>query len=211
MKITILTDNPQSWIILYIKKLVVELKKQHDVKWIYSSKDLEKGDIAIFLSCERIIPKKALKLNKHNIVVHSSDIPGGKGFSPLSWQILEGKNEYVNTLFEAAEKVDNGNIYYKDTIKLEGHELIEEIRKKDAESTFKLIRKFLEDYPNVNGKKREDKESFYRRRKSSDSELDINKTIKEQFNLLRIVDNERYPAYFVYKGQKYILHVHKEK
>ena len=33
-------------------------------------------------------------------------------------------------------------------------------------------------------------ESFYSRRWLSDSRLDVNKTIVEQFNLLRVVDNQ---------------------
>ena len=49
----------------------------------------------------------------------------------------------------------------------------------------------------------------YRRRKPTDSKLNINKSLKEQFNLLRIVDNKKYPAYFEYKDQKYILKIFK--
>lgn len=210
IKITLLTDNPDSWIISHMKSFLELLKKKYDVKWIFSSKDLEKGDIAIFLSCERLISSKLLSLNKHNLVVHSSELPKGKGFSPLSWQILEGKNEYVNTLFEAADAVDSGVIYYTDVVKFEGHELIDEIRKKDFDSTVKLIIKFLEDYPTVKGKKQAGEESFYRKRKPEDSEIDINKTIKEQFNLFRISDNQRYPAFFRCAGQKYVLKINKE-
>lgn len=32
----------------------------------------------------------------------------------------------------------------------------------------------------------------------------------EQFNLLRIADNENYPAFFILNGQKYILKIYKE-
>ena len=39
--------------------------------------------------------------------------------------------------------------------------------------------------------------------------LDPNKTIVEQFNLLRIVDNDRYPAYFNWLGQDYIMKIEK--
>ena len=51
------------------------------------------------------------------------------------------------------------------------------------------------------------KESFYRRRKPEDSKLDVDKSIKEQFNLLRTVDNDRYPAYFEMFGRKYIIKI----
>ena len=38
-------------------------------------------------------------------------------------------------------------------------------------------------------------------RVSPDSMIDVNKTILEQFNLFRIVDNERYSAYFDFLGK----------
>ena len=55
------------------------------------------------------------------------------------------------------------------------------------------------------------KETFYPKRTKKDSELDIKKSIKQQFNKLRVVDNERYPAFFIMNGQKYILKVYKDE
>ena len=49
----------------------------------------------------------------------------------------------------------------------------------------------------------EGKSSFFSRRKPEDSELDVNKTIKEQFDLMRIADNERYPCFFNFRGHRY--------
>ena len=58
LKITLLTDNPHSWIMPYCNLLVEYLKKSFDVRWIDTTQDLKEGDIAIFLSCEKIIPKE---------------------------------------------------------------------------------------------------------------------------------------------------------
>ena len=52
--------------------------------------------------------------------------------------------------------------------------------------------------------------SVYPWRHPEDSELDINKAIKQQFNLLRVVDNEKYPAFFKYKNNRYIIKIYKE-
>ena len=41
----------------------------------------------------------------------------------------------------------------------------------------------------------------------SDSRLDPDDTIAQQFNLLRVVDNERYPAFFELLGRRYILKI----
>ena len=55
------------------------------------------------------------------------------------------------------------------------------------------------------------KSNFNEKRYPKDSQLNINKTIKEQFNHLRINDNKLYPSYFIYKGHKYIINILKEK
>jgi len=41
----------------------------------------------------------------------------------------------------------------------------------------------------------------------NDSRLDIDRSIKEQFNLLRVVGNEEYPAFFEINGHKYLLKI----
>jgi len=50
-------------------------------------------------------------------------------------------------------------------------------------------------------------ETFYEKRDKEGSKLDIDKTIREQFNLLRIVNNDDYPAFFELEGNRYILKI----
>ena len=59
-------------------------------------------------------------------------------------------------------------------------------------------------------KKQKGKETFYSKMTEKDNELNPNKTIKEQFNILRIVDNERYPAFFNLNGQEYTIKIWKK-
>lgn len=211
MKIQILTDKT-SWFNQYSSNLKAELEKLgHIVSLISSKNELKDGDIAFFLSCFEIIEEKYLKLNKHNLVVHESDLPKGKGWSPMTWQIIEGKNEIPIVLFEAQAGVDSGDIWLKDKIKLQGTELIDEWQNLQGEKTIELCIKFVEEYKTLKPQKQQGKEFFYKRRTPKDSELDINKTIKEQFNLLRTVDNEKYPAFFEINGEKYILKISKEE
>lgn len=208
MKVQILVDNINSWVLPYAKDLVSHVKNiTNDVSLIHSHEDIEKGDILVLLSCEQILKK--FDYNKHNLVVHASDLPKGRGWSPLTYAILEGKNDIPVTLFEAVEKVDAGKVYAKEFIHLEGHELIEEARVKLALKSNELILNFIADYPAVEGKEQEGEPTFYAKRKPSDSELDITKSIVEQINLFRVSDNERYPAYFFYKGFKYTLKIEK--
>jgi methionyl-tRNA formyltransferase len=208
MFIQILVDNINSWILPYAKKLRLLLLEQgHQAVLIHQHKQIQKGDFLFLLSCEQIL--KDLSLNKHNLVVHESDLPKGKGWSPLTWQVLEGKNQIPITLFEATEKVDAGDIYLQDFIDLEGHELVEELRQKQGEKTIALILKFINQYPDIKKKPQVGSESFYPRRTPKDSQLDPQKTIEEQFNLLRVCDNEKYPAFFYKDGIKYLLKIEK--
>jgi len=112
-------------------------------------------------------------------------------------------------MIEAVEEVDSGVIYYEDEICLEGHELNDEIRDGQGKATVRLVLTFIKDYPNITGKLQEGESTFYRRRTPADSQLDIKRSIEEQFNKLRVVDNNRYPAYFWNKGHKYIVKIYK--
>ena len=73
--------------------------------------------------------------NRHNLVVHESPLPTGTGWSPLTWQILEGTNQIQVVLFGAANEVDSGKIYLQEVLEFAGHELIDELQKAQAEST----------------------------------------------------------------------------
>lgn len=210
MKIQILIDNPESWFNKYVDDLMVEIYELgHGAIVIDNCNNIMPGDILLILSCNEIVPDKILKLNKNNIVIHASRLPKGRGWSPLTWQILEGENIIDICLFEAVSKVDSGNIYLMRHINLNGTELIGEIRDILAKVINQMILDYIRNYP-YKGHKQRGIPSYYERRTSKDSELDIDKTIKEQFNLLRVVDNVRYPAYFKYNGHKYILLIRKE-
>lgn len=206
-----MVDTKDSFLHDYISILITKLKeKGHDVTFIANHKNIMPGDCLFLLGCSKILSRTQLDLNKHNLVIHPSKLPEGRGSAALVWKILEGHNTIYITLFEATEKVDRGDIYFQEEINFEGHELCNEIRYKQTMKTFELVLKFVDAYPNIKSRKQEGKGSFYPKRKPDDSQLDIDKTIREQFNLLRVVDNNRYPAFFIHKGHKYTLKIFKE-
>ncbi len=66
--------------------------------------------------------------------------------------------------------------------------------------------------PNVSGVvpvKQIGEPTYYRKRSPSDSELSWDKTLGEQFNLLRVCDPERYPAFFRADGHRYSVTIRK--
>lgn len=205
MKIAILT-SPNQWFVPYAKAF----SQKQNIPLFLNPEEIRGFEVVFILSYHKILDKRFLKQNKHNLVIHGSNLPKGKGFAPLFHQILEGKNEIVFTLFEADEKVDAGAIYLQKTLHLEGLELYEELREKQALMYFELCLEFLKLYPNLKAKNQSGKESFYPKRSPKDSELNPNKSLNEQFNLLRICSNEEFPAFFYKNGKKFILKIYTE-
>jgi methionyl-tRNA formyltransferase len=211
MKITILTDDSDSWFIPFGYMLKGKLEDLgHTVYYVFNKSEIHLGDICYLLSCKHIIGIDDLNRNKNNIVIHASDLPKGKGFSPLQWQILEGKNDIVLTLFEAVEECDAGPFYIKDKIHFKGTELLDELREKLGLKIVEMAIHYVKNKDKLVPKEQVGESSFYRRRTLKDDEIDPNKTIIEQFNHFRIADNERYPLYFHYKGEKYYIKIFKE-
>lgn len=208
--IGVLTSN-QSWFVAYGEKLIGKLKeRKYNARQFSNHRDIsEDYEIIFILSYFKKIGKEYLKKHRHNLVVHESSLPEGRGWAPLFWQILEGKNEIPIVLIEANECVDEGSIYMKDCILLEGHELHEEIRTKQADKTIELCLQFLEDYERLETYIQKGEATYYKKRLPENSNLDINKDIKSQFNLLRIANNEKFPVFFEHKGYKYILKIYK--
>jgi len=209
MKIAILT-SPKQWFVPYAKELKNKLAGS---EVFYDHKKIPETFVFVFiLSYHRIIKKKYLDLRTQNIVIHGSDLPRGKGWAPIFWQILEGENNIPFTMLEAGEGIDDGDVYMKRSLKLTGLELNFELRRKQANFIIEMCLDFLENYDLYKkAKPQEGKETFYKKRKAEDSELNFNKSLKEQFNLLRIVDNEAYPAFFYRKNRKYIIKIYEEK
>ncbi len=202
-----------SWINLSIAELVIDLLGNgHTVAWAHSAAELPNGELCFYLSYSRIVNAQLRMRHRHNLVVHESDLPIGRGWAPMSWQILEGENEITVTLLEAEEDVDAGVIYLQEKIQLNGCELNSDWRRLQAKCTLKLCRQFVQTYPLVIEKARQQVglATFYSRRRACDSRLDPMKSIQEQFNLLRIVHNKNYPAFFELNNVRYVVHIEKD-
>ena len=97
----------------------------------------------------------------------------------------------------------------KDYFHIEDTCLYDDIRKSQGIATKELIKKFLSKFPRVKDEKQKGKSSYFKKRTHLMSEININKSIKSQFNLLRICNNEKWPAFFKFKGTKFILKIYK--
>ena len=207
-KIAFLFDKTNDWLSQYFPENLKSSSK-FDVNFFYEEEKIRGFDLVFILGYTKVIKGEILSSNKLLLLVHESDLPKGRGFAPVQWQILEGKSDINICLIEISDKVDTGNIFGKMVLSLNGSELYEEIRQKQALVTFKLINKFLEKYPNLKSEKQRGKPTFYRRRNLSDSQLDLDKSIRDQFNLLRICNNKDWPAFFELNGVRYEIKIDK--
>jgi len=211
--ILILSDA-ESWMTPDLEDLVMDWEAQgHRIDWRHDPAQAEAGDFCFCLSLGQLVPKAVRERFRHTLVVHESDLPRGKGWSPLTWQILEGQARIPVTLLEAAERVDSGPIYAQRWLQFQGHELIDELRAAQAAATRALCRWFVDDYPKgaEQARPQQGEESLYPRRRPDDSRLAPEQSLAAQFDLLRVVDNQRYPAFFVWRGERYTLAISEYK
>jgi UDP-2,4-diacetamido-2,4,6-trideoxy-beta-L-altropyranose hydrolase len=206
-RITLLSDRA-SWLNVWLPELVGELwQRGHAVRWIHSPSALCPGDVCLLLSCGRLLNPAQLSLHRYNLVVHESALPKGQGWSPMTWQILQGASSIPITLFEAVADLDAGPIHLQQQITLQGHELVDEWRSLQARATIDLCLTWFDHYKDIVSavQPQQGEATHFRRRKPVDSVIDPTLSLTDQFNLLRIVDNSKYPAHFWINGRKYTI------
>jgi UDP-2,4-diacetamido-2,4,6-trideoxy-beta-L-altropyranose hydrolase len=209
-KITILIEV-NSWLERYVNFLGRELQERgYVVSVVTDETQISSGWLCFILGFPKVVSSKTLKLNIHNLVVHESDLPGGRGFAPIAWQILDGKSSITMCLIEAIDAVDAGDVWLRHTLRIEEHDLSIDWRERQGLETVKMCLNFVESFWTLSSSPQKGKPSFYRRRSAEDSELDTNLSLKDQFNLLRVVDNDKYPAFFHHRGKRYILKIKKD-
>lgn len=208
MKISILNTSEQHPINPWLHKWIAQ-NSAHQVSLVHSKEQLNKGDLLFLISCEEIVTAADREKFVKTLVIHASDLPNGKGWSPHVWELLAGAEEIVVSLLEAEGKVDSGDIWDKLKIQIPKTALYEEINTLLFSAELQLMDFAIKNFNTVKPVKQslESPDSYWPKRKPQDSELDIDKTINEQFNLLRVSDPNRFPAFFYKDGIKFLVKI----
>lgn len=185
-------------------------ERSEDIQIIESPSQCRGGDFLFLISCHAIIDAALRSRYRHTLVCHASDLPHGRGWSPLVWQILEGRDDIVVTLLEAEDKVDSGRIWAKEVCHIAPSDLFDDISEKCAETQLILMAKAVDEEATITPTVQTGEPTFYPRRKPSDSELDPDKTLAEQFDLIRVSDPLRYPAFLRYRGEEYVIRIERK-
>lgn len=213
MKVSILCTDQNHPIFCEIEKWAQKAADLgHKVDLVSDKSRLAGGDFLFLLSCSQRIDREIRGKYRFNLLLHASDLPEGRGWSPHIWAIVKGKNRITVSLLEVNDPIDSGDIWLKTELTLMGHELLPEINEKLFASEFSLMDQAILGYQNIRPiAQKVCKQEVLSKRTPEDSRLDPEKSIAEQFNLLRVVDNSRYPAFFDFNGFRYLIKIQKSE
>jgi methionyl-tRNA formyltransferase len=212
MKIAVICTEPTHPVMPWLRRWQSEHQAfGHAVSLLGDRAQAEEGDILFLVSCGQIIGADIRARFRAVLVLHASDLPSGRGWSPHIWSILGGANTITVCLLEASEKVDRGAIWARKKFMLEGHELLPEINAKLFQVELDLMSEAVRDFGRITPQEQSAGlgEPMLRKRTPEDSRIDPHRTIAEQFELLRVVDSDRYPAFMELRGHRYLIKLEK--
>jgi len=135
------------------------------------------------------------------VCFHETDLPYGRGGSPLQNLITRGHKETFVTALKMSKELDAGPIYLKKPLSLEG--LAEEIFIRTANTVAEMIKIIITENPKP--KEQIGKSTLFKRRKPSQSKIPTEKNaLVDIFDHIRMLDAEGHPKAFLERdGFKY--------
>lgn len=143
-----------------------------------------------------VVPSEILEITTC-ICFHETDLPYGRGGSPLQNLIARGHRETVVSALKMSNELDAGPIYLKMPLSLEG--LAEEIFIRTANIVAEMIKIIITENPSPQEQVGET--VVFKRRNPMESKITIeNDSIIGLFDHIRMLDAESYPKAFLESG-----------
>jgi len=206
MRIIIATIK--SWNIARAQALQKKYKEMHDI-CIYTKKEEFTAENVcdfepdyIFLPHWSYIMPREITDNWECVVFHMTDLPYGRGGSPLQNLIVRGHKETKISAIKMTEKLDGGPVYMKHALSLKGS--AQEIFIRCADIIFEeMIPLFLE---GENQKKlkpvpQQGEPVIFKRRKPEESQITPDMDLEKIYDYIRMLDAEGYPRAFMEFGE----------
>jgi methionyl-tRNA formyltransferase len=130
------------------------------------------------------------------VCLHMTDLPYGRGGSPLQNLILRGHQQTKVTALRMTAGLDEGPIYFKADLSLLGS--AEEIFHSFSEVAWELIRKIAQECPEPQPQQGEP--VLFKRLRPSQSEIQTDWPVAKIYDQIRMLDAETYPPAFVRLG-----------
>jgi len=125
-----------------------------------------------------------------------TDVPYGRGGTPLQNLILRGHEATVLTALRMCDELDAGPVYLKRPLSLAG--CAEDIFRRAADLVYDMIGEIIDRQPVPTPQIGEP--VIFRRRTPEESELPTNATVKSLYDFIRMLDAPTYPKAFLRSG-----------
>jgi len=190
-------------------KFIIKTKKKWDIKNFNNiKKNIFIFDEINLIQIKKINPKIIFFIHWSKIIkeslfekylciqFHASNLPKGRGGSPIQNQILQNIKKTKLTAFKISKKLDSGPICLQEDLMLAGD--AEQILKKIEIKSIKMINKIIK-IKKLKFKKQVGKPSYFKRRKPLESRIDTSQilTIDKLYDFLRMLDAPGYPGAFI--------------
>jgi methionyl-tRNA formyltransferase len=211
MKISIVCSNPMHPVNNYLLDWMERHKQEHEIELVRKKMELKGGDILFLVSCSEIVTADDRAPYGVSLVLHASDLPQGRGWSPHIWSLANGASHITLTLLEAEDRVDSGRIWKKNHIPVPQSALWDEINHLLFTAEIQLMDFALQSFGQIQGEEQsvEVQPTYHRMRTPQDSQIDPHQTLADQFDLIRVCDPHRFPAFFEFRGQRFALKLEK--
>ena len=173
----------------YKRTVVLTRKKELTLKTI----ERYDPDYIFFPHWSWWIPEKIYSKYKC-IAFHMTDLPFGRGGSPLQNLIVRGFRKTKISAIRVANGFDKGPVYLKCDLSLNG--TAQKIYERASKIIFfKMIPRILENHPMP--KSQSGKAVLFKRRKPEEGNIAKLRTLKQIYDYIRMLDAEEYPKAFL--------------
>lgn len=211
MKVSILCSNTDHPVNHYLLQWIQRHRQTHDIELVRNTSELSGGNMLLLVSSSEIITERDRASYGVCLVLHASDLPRGRGWSPHIWELAGGATQITLSLLEASDRVDSGRIWKKLHIPVPPTALWDEINHLLFTAELRLMDFALKSFGRIAPEEQptDIEPTYFRLRTPKDSRIDPQCSIAAQFDLIRVCDPSRFPAYFEYRGQRYALKLEK--
>lgn len=201
---SIIIVSNKEWHRKYIKEIATRTNK--DVIYIdnkeciiYDYLNKLQPEWVFFPHWSYIIPAEVYE-NMNCVIFHMTDLPFGRGGSPLQNLIARGIYETKLSALKCTAQLDAGDIYIKQPLSLWG--TAEEIYLRAAELTKEMIIQIVKEKPQLH--KQQGEPVVFQRRKPSEGDIGKLESLSKVFDYIRMLDADTYPPAFLDKNNLHI-------
>ena len=210
MKISLLFDKNNNSIYQFFYKNRHKIKSKVELKTNINSFKFK--DVIIALGYTKKIDLKKLKRFKSKLLIHESNLPKGRGHSPVKHQIAYLKKKKIHCkLIEISNRIDSGDIWLSDYFMVKKTDLYDDIKLKQFQTSLRLINRLIKKKKNIKIKKQVGRPTYFKKLKEIDDKININKSVKSQFDKMRSTDYKNHTNFFIINNQKIYLKLSKKK